>query len=86
MLDFGSDLPSRGFLQMKPCGVLHISSFQNLNQEMREGGKKMVGAMFDGYYAHIHFISGDYAKRKNSRNLVELKLVAICSQMAATLI
>ena len=34
----------------------------------------------------IQFISGDYAQRKNSKNLVELKLVAICSQMAATLI
>ena len=31
--------PSRGFLQMNPCCVLHISSFQNLNQKEIEDWK-----------------------------------------------
>ena len=75
MLDFESDLPSRGFLQMKPCGVLHISSFQNLNQGILNkdwrrkilGGRKMVGEMSDGHYVQFILFVGIKPKERIQR-------------------
>ena len=81
----GKMRPSRGFLQMKPCSVLHISSFHDLIniQQWNILRRKTIGD--HNMLNHLVKEISTFAK-KNGKILFVFKLEAISSQMGTPLI
>ena len=81
----GKMRPSRGFLQMKPCSVLHISSFHDLIniQQWKILRRKTIGD--HNMLNHLVKEISTFAQ-KNGKILFAFKLEAISSQIGTPLI